>query len=322
MASTVYVGNIPSQAHPDDLKRMFNKYGRVVMVETKLGYAFVDMEDRRSCDEVIHRLNGISYMGNTLRVELAHSETDRRYGGPTSAKDTCYKCGGVGHFARNCPSGLVDAPRFAPPLPPPRRAEYRDDRPIKTSRDRYVPGYRGAPPAPLPPPPPPPAGPAALVADRGYRSVYDRPEPAGYSERYRQPVDRFARPMDYPPRDYERPRHYPPMDRYAAPANGRGPAPERIGYREREPAYQAPLPRDSRLSRSAERDYRGRVPPPRYRESPERFDTRAPRPAPRRSLSPRYRSSRPPPPDVPHGRRRSRSPPVRARGPRTPSPRR
>ncbi|KAG0191148.1 hypothetical protein DFQ28_000851 [Apophysomyces sp. BC1034] len=213
-------------------------------------------------------------------------------------------------------SGPVDAPRFAPSLPPSRRPDYRDDRNVKSSRDRYVPGYRGTASTPLPPPPPsPPVAPAALVADRGYRSVYDRPEPVAYSERYRQPADHFARPMDYPPRDYERPRHYPPVDRYVAPVNGRGPVPERVGYREREPVYQMPVPREPRLSRSAERDYRGRLPPPRYRESPERA-------APRRSLSPRYRDTRPPPPDMGHNRRRSRSPPVRTRGPRTPSPRR
>ncbi|KAI7865085.1 hypothetical protein BDF14DRAFT_1101728 [Spinellus fusiger] len=261
------------------------------------------MEDRQACNEAIRHLNGALFMGSTLRVEFARNDTDRRFG--SVIKGTCYKCGGVGHYLRECPSQDTLRPFIRP--------EYREEATVSTTTgDRYVPEYRNGLVSRLP---------VERYHHRYERSMEPVNTPIHYNDRYsRNNMVDVREP--YPPRDFERygsaPRPYSANvknDRLA------------VDYRRHEtipmdrPSYRDPMPsregnfrgrmnmREQRVVHSS-RDIRYRAP------SSERYENR-----PFRTPNTRYREERLPMPPGPQLRRRSRSP-SGLRGPRTPSPRR
>ncbi|KAL0083687.1 hypothetical protein J3Q64DRAFT_1748753 [Phycomyces blakesleeanus] len=274
MASTVYVGNIPANSHSDDLKEMFNKYGRVVMIEIKQGFAFVDMEDRHACEKVIGHLNGTTFMGSEIRVEFARSETDRRYNG--AVKGNCFKCGGVGHFLRECPSGHDGIRNYT------RRSDYRDSAngaPPPPTVDRYVPEYRNM---------PVPRAPIDRYGDRPYeRTMNTLDTSVHFNERYSRNNISDVR-GNYPTRDFDR---YGGTSRHYG-TNGKN---ERLplNYRRDDmiqldrPSYRNNLPpreergfhdrmnvRGQRMTRTSDRSDLRRSPPRHRPLSPERYVSR------------------------------------------------
>ncbi|KAI9276699.1 hypothetical protein BDA99DRAFT_493919 [Phascolomyces articulosus] len=301
MASTLYVGNLSQEVQPADLRKLFAKYGRILSIEPKNGFAFVDMETRRSCDDAIFRLHGSKYFGNTLRVELAHSESDRRFTSmpvlppplpPLPSPPTCYKCGGVGHIARDCPSG---------------------DKSGTGNTGRH---HRR-------PPPPPPSEPRSAALPRLSGDSYrprQQPATASSQSRYRDPYEGLPPPPFSPPSRYH---HYPPPPPYDRYHRGRSGPPDYARYGRYDPYYPPPpLPpppprgpygydhrRENHPSHAGRSYERRRSPPVQRRRSPS-LERRSKR---RSSSSSSRRSSSP--------KRRSRSPVVTRRAPRTPSPR-
>jgi len=81
--SNLYVGNLPFNAGPDDIKNLFAPYGEVVdirMVKDRRskrfkGYAFVEM-NTAGATAAIKQLDGNDYAGRTLRVNEAQKKDE------------------------------------------------------------------------------------------------------------------------------------------------------------------------------------------------------------------------------------------------------
>ncbi|KAF4623276.1 hypothetical protein D9613_002048 [Agrocybe pediades] len=307
----VYIGGLPEHTRQEDLQSCFGKIGNIVNIELKVGYGFVEFDSREAAEESVAKYHEGFFMGNKIRVELSH-------GGGRTAKfagdpGACFKCGQMGHWARECPNG-------GGPSPAHRRSNY--DPPLIDRIQRDYPGGPGGPPRALPirddfPQRPPRDG------------RYDYPPPPAIRDHRRPPSPGDYR--DYGPpapgarvRDYDDYRRGPPppvddRDRFPPPPDFRGryPPPDNV-YR----GYAAPPPPVyDRYDRRPNDRYAPYVPPPgpgpRARTPPRGRDEydRPPRDYPdyraRPVSPPRYAPDYPRPnanPPAPRYRRRSASP--------------
>jgi RNA recognition motif-containing protein len=75
----IYVGNVPFKISDDDLKDLFEQYGRVETAKIIMdratgrsrGFAFVEMTDREEGLRAIEELDTKDFMGRSLRVNEA-----------------------------------------------------------------------------------------------------------------------------------------------------------------------------------------------------------------------------------------------------------
>jgi RNA recognition motif-containing protein len=83
MNSRLYVGNLPSDADEDEIRDMFESYGRVESVTLLVdrnsrqfrGFGFVDMDDEDAAENAIAGLNGLELRGRRLRVNEARPKS-------------------------------------------------------------------------------------------------------------------------------------------------------------------------------------------------------------------------------------------------------
>jgi len=308
------------------LADLFAKYGKVLQIQTgEQGFAFVDMESEKECEEAIKGLDGFQFEGNKLAVEKAKSsERERERDRGDKGEFRCYNCSKPGHLARDCkekPRNPNYLDTRGTKIDKGNRVRTRRSPPRHSERFRGRSGYGGG-----------------GYRDQGYRypdSRYENRRPGGGYHRGRSPPEQrdpyyfgssYREPYYSPPHggDYP-PRNFPPPPGHN---NGSGSAPPpplasgavAPGIYPQDPQYmrrmEPPLPGDRRMSPPPHDPYyRGRspprwandYPPDYYRYSPEYYRGRSPMRDRSRSPPP-YRTGNPPLP-YPSGPYRGRSPP-------------
>jgi len=123
----LYVANI-GRARVEDLERLFAKYGRILDIAIKTGFAFVEYEDERDAADAVRYRDGYEWDGGRLRVEFSRPKMPMggggggpmggpppMMGGPPMAgprmgfggayPPKCFNCGEIGHKAFLCQAG-------------------------------------------------------------------------------------------------------------------------------------------------------------------------------------------------------------------------
>ncbi|KAM3877597.1 serine/arginine-rich splicing factor 6 [Diretmus argenteus] len=74
----VYVGKLSYHVREKDIQRFFSGYGKLLEIDLKNGYGFVEFEDTRDADDAVYELNGKELCGE--RVIIEHARGPRRDG--------------------------------------------------------------------------------------------------------------------------------------------------------------------------------------------------------------------------------------------------
>jgi len=69
----VFIGRLNPEARSRDLEKFFRDHGfsRLKDVNIKLGYAFIEFDDKRDADDAVYELNKKDFFGSRITVEHA-----------------------------------------------------------------------------------------------------------------------------------------------------------------------------------------------------------------------------------------------------------
>ncbi|XP_075693543.1 RNA-binding protein 4B-like isoform X3 [Rhinoderma darwinii] len=67
----LFIGNLPPEATPAELKTLFEQYGKVTECDIITNYGFVHMEDKKSADQAVENLN--QYELHSVCINVEHS---------------------------------------------------------------------------------------------------------------------------------------------------------------------------------------------------------------------------------------------------------
>eukprot|EP00917_Polyrhabdina_sp_WS-2016_P032127 GHVP01068538.1.p1 GENE.GHVP01068538.1~~GHVP01068538.1.p1 ORF type:complete len:242 (-),score=45.71 GHVP01068538.1:658-1383(-) len=96
--NTVFLARLPNDINTREIENLLSPYGKVLRVNLKRGYAFVEFEDERSVETAVREANGREIGGFNIIVELARGKRE------IERTTDCFKCGRPGHMARDCPT--------------------------------------------------------------------------------------------------------------------------------------------------------------------------------------------------------------------------
>ena len=157
----LYVHNLSWRVSWQDLKDHFRQAGEVI--HTKIltegpggrskGCGIVEMDTVDSAANAVEMLNDTELQGRNILIREDREDNGGREGGGgryddrrappvRGGGDRCNKCGGIGHWARDCPSvvGIVGGGRYDDRRGPPPRRERREPREPRAPREKRVAG--------------------------------------------------------------------------------------------------------------------------------------------------------------------------------------
>jgi len=78
----VYVGRLSSRTRERDIEDAFSKFGKIVSVDLKFGFAFVEFDDSRDAEDCVRDMDGRDLDGSRIAVEFSNPDRRSRGGAP------------------------------------------------------------------------------------------------------------------------------------------------------------------------------------------------------------------------------------------------
>ncbi|KAB7504034.1 RNA-binding protein lark [Armadillidium nasatum] len=97
LRTKIFVGNLHKDTKVEDLRSLFETYGRVVEADILTNYAFLKAIHKRQ----FAILDGYELNGFRIRVQESTSRVRQQAG--MGNPDMCYRCGSSGHWSKECP---------------------------------------------------------------------------------------------------------------------------------------------------------------------------------------------------------------------------
>ncbi|XP_059185647.1 serine/arginine-rich splicing factor 6-like [Centropristis striata] len=89
----VYVGKLTYHVREKDILRFFSGYGKLLEIDLKNGYGFVEFEDMRDADDAVYELNGKELCGERVVIEHARGPKRDGNGGRSSGNSSWNRTG-------------------------------------------------------------------------------------------------------------------------------------------------------------------------------------------------------------------------------------
>uniref|UniRef100_A0A8D3DI69 RRM domain-containing protein n=2 Tax=Scophthalmus maximus TaxID=52904 RepID=A0A8D3DI69_SCOMX len=86
----VYVGKLSYHVREKDMQRFFSGYGKLLEIDLKNGYGFVEFEDMRDADDAVYELNGKELCGERVVIEHARGPRRDGHGGSHGGRSSGY----------------------------------------------------------------------------------------------------------------------------------------------------------------------------------------------------------------------------------------